>query len=265
MRSPPPVLFQFHYSPYCEKVRWALDHKAIPWVRETLMPGPHVVRMIAMTGQRYLPVMQAGNERIVDSTRIIAWLEAKHPQRPLYPADPALQRRALDIEDFCDEELGKPIKRVGYRHLLEHPTYLANLLSVGQGIMARRAYRVGFAAVSRAMRASMGLSDRRMDKAGDLMQRALDRLDSEIGPSGFLAGDQFTVADLTAASVISPLLPPPYSPYLLQGNDTIPEGFKAWRESLMDHPAVQWAARIYDQHRGTNFAENALIRGSGVI
>ena len=43
---------------------------------------------------------------IGDSTRIIEALERSHPDPPLYPADPGARRRALELEDFFDEELG---------------------------------------------------------------------------------------------------------------------------------------------------------------
>ena len=41
----------------------------------------------------------------------------------------------------------------------------------------------------------------------------MDRLESELGPSGYLVGDRFTVADLTAASLFTPLLCPPERPF----------------------------------------------------
>jgi hypothetical protein len=34
-----PVLFQFTYSHFNEKARWALDLKHVPHVRHSLLPG----------------------------------------------------------------------------------------------------------------------------------------------------------------------------------------------------------------------------------
>ena len=49
-------------------------------------------------------------EAIGDSTRIIEALERRYPEPPLYPADPEERRRALEIEDFFDEELGPHVR-----------------------------------------------------------------------------------------------------------------------------------------------------------
>jgi glutathione S-transferase len=43
---------------------------------------------------------------IGDSTRIIEVLERRYPDPALYPSDPDERRRALEIEEFWDEELG---------------------------------------------------------------------------------------------------------------------------------------------------------------
>ena len=41
---------------------------------------------------------------------------------------------------------------------------------------------------------------------------AMDRLESELQPSGYLAGEEFSVADLTGAALFTPLLAPPSAP-----------------------------------------------------
>ncbi len=256
-------LYQFSYSIYCEKARWALDFKAIPWWRENLLPGPHLVRVMRMTGQRYVPVLDLNGTLIHDSTRIIAALEDYEPAPRLIPENAADRRRALRIEDFCDEELGPPLKRLSYSKLLPHTRYCSSLMSMGQRPATKRAYQLTFPGVRAALRAGMGLSDRRIERAADQLERALDRLDTEIGPTGYLVNDEFTVADLTAASVLSPLLPPPYSPYRMQS--TLPEDVQQWRDRYRDRKCVEWACRMYEAHRGTCFAENGELKGSGVI
>ncbi|MGH8659803.1 MAG: glutathione S-transferase family protein [Gammaproteobacteria bacterium] len=46
------------------------------------------------------------------------------------------------------------------------------------------------------------------------MPSLFDRLEAEIGPSGYLAGDRFGVADLAAAAVMTAIIRPPEFPYL---------------------------------------------------
>src|SRR5208282_9506 len=51
MAAQAPVLWQFAISHYAEKARWALDHKHVPHIRRSLLPGPHLSRIKKMTGQ----------------------------------------------------------------------------------------------------------------------------------------------------------------------------------------------------------------------
>jgi glutathione S-transferase len=59
-----------------------------------------------LTGESTFPVLVLGGEAIGDSTRIIETLERRRPEPPLYPADLTQRQRALELEDFFDEELG---------------------------------------------------------------------------------------------------------------------------------------------------------------
>src|SRR5207247_2499672 len=114
----PPVLWQFRFSHFNEKARWALDWKGIAHVRRSLLPGFHIPRVLWMTGQKSLPVLVLGGETIHDSTRIIQRLERLPPEPALYPSEEAARRRALALEDFFDEELGPHVRRALFHELL---------------------------------------------------------------------------------------------------------------------------------------------------
>jgi glutathione S-transferase len=43
-----------------------------------------------------VPVLETADEVVADSAAILAWLDARHPEPPLWPADPA-QRAVTDI------------------------------------------------------------------------------------------------------------------------------------------------------------------------
>ena len=79
---------------------------------------------------------------------------------------------------------------------------------------------------------------------------ALDRIEAELQPSGYLVGEQFSVADLTAAALLSPLIIPPEYPYPLPG--PWPEPLASFRASLAGHRAYAWASEMYRRHRGTS-------------
>jgi glutathione S-transferase len=52
-------------------------------------------------------VLSIDGRRIGDSTAIIAALEERNPEPPLYPADVAQRRRALELEEFFDDLVGE--------------------------------------------------------------------------------------------------------------------------------------------------------------
>src|SRR5580765_6079756 len=121
-----PVLWQFRFSHFNEKARWALDWKRVPHTRSSLLPGWHFPQILWMTGQKALPALVLGGKPIADSTRIIATLETYRPDPRLYPSDEADRRRALELEDFFDEQLGPHIRRAFFHVLLPHTDYIAS-------------------------------------------------------------------------------------------------------------------------------------------
>jgi glutathione S-transferase len=83
----PPVLWHIPLSHYSEKVRWALDHKGIAH-RRRAVGANYLFRAWRTTGQGKLPILELDGQALSDSTRIIAALEARYPEVPLYPKDP---------------------------------------------------------------------------------------------------------------------------------------------------------------------------------
>jgi hypothetical protein len=85
MEIPVPILWQFTYSHFNEKVRWALDFKRIRHQRRSLLPGLHLPKIKGMTGQTAVPVLILNGSIFFDSSRIIEVLETSHSTPPLIP------------------------------------------------------------------------------------------------------------------------------------------------------------------------------------
>jgi glutathione S-transferase len=137
-----PILWQYTFSNYNEKVRWTLDYKRTPHVRRNVLPGTPRALWFSR-GDGTLPVLDLDGERIVDSTRIIAALEQRDPDLPLYPTDPEERRRALELEQFFDEQAGHEMRRALFYELRDEPEYLGALVTSGRGALARRYMRAG--------------------------------------------------------------------------------------------------------------------------
>ena len=247
---PPPVLWQFRYSHYNEKARWALDYKRFPHVRRSVLPGLHVARILWLTRQKAVPVLVVEGNPIADSTRIIEALERLQPDPPLYPADPDAKRRALMLEDFFDEELGPHLRRALFHAVLPFTDYASDLMATGTSAATRRLYRIAFPVTRAVMRMDMRIDDASAAYGVEKTRAALDRIAAELQPSGYLVGDRFTVADLTAAALLSPLLTPPEFPYALPG--PWPAPVAALRDTFVSHPTFRWGLEIYRRHRGTS-------------
>jgi glutathione S-transferase len=81
------------------------------------------------------------------------------------------------------------------------------------------------------------------------VEAALARVEAELGPAGHLVGNTFTIADLTAAALLVPLVLPAEFPYRLP---PLVPALAAWRASLADRPAFRWAQETYRRHRGAS-------------
>jgi glutathione S-transferase len=248
--SDTPVLWQYSFSNYNEKVRWALDFKGIAHRRRSLLPmGPRSLWF--SRGNGTLPVLDLDGRRIVDSTAIIATLEERQPDPPLYPADPDERRRALELEDYFDEHAGHDMRRVGFWEARDETRYGAAFLSTDQLPGVRLLL---FSLQPLARPALWGWASRRygwdeqaFERSRRTLVTALDRIESERAGGPYLVGESFTVADLTAAALLYPLVWPPEYQYAL------PEPPRSeFRESVSDHPAVGWLAEIWRRHRGSS-------------
>lgn len=247
-----PVLWQFRPSHYSEKARWALDWKGVPYERRTLLPGLHLPRVWWMTRQKLLPVLQVDGDAVADSTCIIAALERRWPEPPLYPPEHRDRQRALELEEVCDTELGPHVRRALFHELLDDAAFVGALFAGGESRAMQSVFRTAFPLLRAAMRADMAIDAAGAARSRDRVAAALDRLAPAIGPAGHLVGDRFTVADLAAAALLSPLVMPPEFPY--PWPDGLPAGAARWRDSLAGHPVLRWAAETYRRHRGTSHA-----------
>jgi glutathione S-transferase len=245
-----PVLWQLELSHYNEKVRWALDYKRVPHVRRALLPGVHVLvtRRLTRGTAQTTPVLTLDGHSIGDSTRIIAALERRWPEPPLYPPDPADRARALELEDYFDEELGPHIRRAVYHVLLTRPEILLPLFAHGQPRIVKVLLRIFFPALAMLIRTRLRINERTALDSRARTVAAMDRLERELGPGGYLVGDSFSVADLTAASLFYPVVQPPQFPY---PSVAAPPGEAAeFLDTMARRPGGRWVAGIYARPRG---------------
>jgi glutathione S-transferase len=188
-------------------VRWALAYKRLAHQRISYLPGPHLRTIRKMTGQTSTPVLAIDGRLVAGSAAIIDALEQRQPDRPLYPSDARLREQALALQARFDAEVGPATRTVAFTVFVDELGYVTRLFAGGEGAAIRIAYRIALPLVRPLMAKANGVTDAaNVRRAFDTTQRTLDWIEQETRSRGLLIGDTFSVADLTAAALMAPVV-----------------------------------------------------------
>ncbi|MCA6510582.1 MAG: glutathione S-transferase family protein [Pseudanabaena sp.] len=188
------LLLQFSTSHYCRKARLALGYKQIAYQVENLTPGLHILRVKPLSGSYTVPVLLPQQKNcpavVGDSTKIIQFLESYQPDPPLYLEDAIQQKEALRLEDHFDEFVGTASRFVYYQFRANEGKKIDPSL-ISQAVITIVRFQYGINANSAKIAAQ---------KIADAIA-----ILSEFWQDGHWVGGRFSVADLTAAALLSPL------------------------------------------------------------
>lgn len=96
------TLFDNAFSPFARKVRMVLTHKGLPFETiDGLAPDGHAA-LAAVNPRVEVPVLRDDGLVVVNSPHIVAYLEHRYPERPVYPAEPRARAEALRWERIAD-------------------------------------------------------------------------------------------------------------------------------------------------------------------
>jgi len=96
-----------YVSPYVRKVLVVLDLKGIAYEIDPIVPFMGDDRFSQLSPLRRIPVLVDDRVTLTDSTVICEYLDERHPQPPLFPADVAQRARARWLEEFADTRMGE--------------------------------------------------------------------------------------------------------------------------------------------------------------
>lgn len=162
-------------SPYVRKVCLVLEEKGLPYELTVLSPHADLPEFRAASPFGKIPGFADGDYRLSDSSAIIAYLEAKYPERPVLPAEPRTRGKATWFDEFADTIFGASGLKILFNRFVA-PKFL-NL--PGNEELARE-----------------GEAE---------LPRSLDYIESIAPDDGWLLGDRFTLADISVASVFRTL------------------------------------------------------------
>ncbi len=194
------TLYQFHISPFCEKVRKALDYKKLPY-RINNVPLESRRELKRKTGQTAVPVLEIEGTFVLDSTRICRWLDDRCAGPPLIPAEG--RDRALNdlLEDWADEALAKTIQPIKW--LSEGNANRIMRTSAGQYERTARQWmihKVGSRIAKRDYRTN--LRKTKLDASRRLLDEQLASLDALLADSTFAFGEKPFSCDFANYSLL---------------------------------------------------------------
>jgi glutathione S-transferase len=165
------ILYGSSLSPYVRKTMAYLAEKGLAYENTPTGLGSSDPAFLEASPFRKIPAFRDGDFSICDSTAIITYLEAKHPEPPLLPAEPRSRARTVWYEEFADTIL------IG----------CGGKMFLNRIVLPRFLGRPGDDAVA--------------DKAEkEELPPILDYIERIMPDSGFLVDDRLTLADLAVAS-----------------------------------------------------------------
>jgi glutathione S-transferase len=164
------ILYGAPVSPFVRKVLAFAAEKGVALELVPVGLGDQNPDFLACSPFRKMPGFSDGDFRISDSTAIVTYIDAKHPEVALIPAEPENRARAIWFDEFADTMLTSAAGPIFFNRIVS-PKFVG---------------KPGDEAA-----AAKGEAD---------MTPLCDYLESIIGPSGYLVADVITLADISVAS-----------------------------------------------------------------
>jgi glutathione S-transferase len=251
------TLYVFAISHYCEKARWALEHLGLSYRLQHCVPGMNrkIAKQLdtAVPPRKKigsLPFLHVDGELIAGSAAIIDWAEAHRVPRTtsLTGTDP---EQTLALEQRLDAVVGVHIRRFYYSDaLLNDSAPVRAIFTNDLPFVARWSTRLAWPKIVPLMIKGMDLGPAQGLQSQAIVAAELDWLDSLLADGRpYLTGDTFTRADITAASLLAPLVNPANHPTYgpLKMPATLEATISDWRE----RPILRWVNEVYAKHRKT--------------
>ena len=198
------VLHQWSISPFCGKVRRVLEHKGLAY-EVVDYNGLRARKASGLSSAGKLPVLDYDGERIQDSSDIVAFLESKHPEPPVFPSDPELRARAHFWEDWADESLYwfEIHQRFMYP---EARAQASALLAEGRPGFERALLSRVIKSIYTKKLAAQGLGRLTPERVEQKLLGHVDTLDTLLGQRRWLVGDGRTIADIAVGSQLAEIV-----------------------------------------------------------
>ncbi|HEX2811375.1 MAG TPA: glutathione S-transferase family protein [Sphingopyxis sp.] len=204
------IIYGSIVSPFVRKLLGYLGEKGIDFELQGVGIGDPDPGFRAASPLGKMPAMDDDGFLLADSSAIIHYLEARHPEPPLIPADPRERGRVIWWDEFGDTVFAACGGKMFFNRIVS-PKFLGR-----EGDLAAAA-----------------------EAETEELPKLLAYLESAIPASGYLVGDRFTLADLAA---VSPLVNLRHCGSCIDA--AMHPRIAAWSEAILSRPSLApWIAK----------------------
>jgi glutathione S-transferase len=235
------TLYVIPGSHACRSAILMLEHKQVPYRRFDLITLLHPLaarlrgfdagRETRIAGARRplplrmgdrlgtVPALAFDGQRVSTNRQIASFLEDRHPEPSLFPADPGRRRAVEEVERWANDTLQMAARRI----VLAAHDRSALSRSAADGRMGYLLYRSALA--RRLVIPALGRFVFAVDRAAERdpladLPAMLDRIDTWIA-DGVLGGAQLNAADFMVAPSLALILYRPDAPPLFEGRPAL--------------------------------------------
>lgn len=165
-------IFGAPLSPFVRKVHIVAAEKGVPIEMVPGGPGQAAPEFLAASPFRKIPALQDGDFTLADSTAIVTYIDALHPQPAIAPGDAKAKAKAIWFEEFADTLMIAAGGKVIFNR------FVGPLL---MGIAGDEAL------------AAQGVKE---------LEPIMAYLENQSPTAGWLAGEAFSIGDIAVASML---------------------------------------------------------------
>jgi GSH-dependent disulfide-bond oxidoreductase len=188
--------------------------------------------LLELTESGEIPILVHDGAAYTGDSEVGEFLEESFPARPLMPADPRGRWEVRVWQKYVDDGLAASVSELAWQAYGGHgDSALAAKLRAAIESVAMPERRESWSA------ALAGYSDERLVQARSRVEAAVEKIESTLRASRWLAGDSFTLADVAVFPYVR------YLPRIAPG--TVSEAstprMVAWLRAVAERPAVREA------------------------
>lgn len=243
------TLYQMVLSNYCEKVRWMLSYKKLPYKTKNLLPGLHAKPVKKLSQQTSVPVIVDDGQVVANSSDILSYIDKEYPRFSIaLEGEKATDANIKEVdkwESIADQKIGVFVRQISYFTLINHPDIVIPMFAKDgpwySGFLLNRM----FPKMQTKMKKIMHLDEHSVHQSMKDLCGIRDKILTALETSDYLVADTFTRADLSVASVFAPFFAP--QKYGLDWPKEYPEPLQSM---IKEFEALgPWVHKMYDRHR----------------